>query len=57
MCSFPIYDDERFPETNESMVSLVLRQYMRDKNGTESLVGFFSNVVVQWHCGLSCLFE
>ena len=26
---------------NESMVSLVLRQYMRGENGTESLVGFF----------------
>ena len=26
---------------HESMVSLVLRQYMRGKNGTESLVGFF----------------
>ena len=25
----------------ESMVSLVLRQYMRGENGTESLVGFF----------------
>ena len=25
----------------ESMVSLVSRQYMRGKNGTESLVGFF----------------
>ena len=25
---------------NESMVSLVLRQYMRSENGTESLVGF-----------------
>ena len=42
---------------NESMVSLVLRQYMRGENGTESLVGIFSNVVVQWRCGLSCLFE
>ena len=27
---------------NESMVSLVLRQYMRGENGTENLVGFFS---------------
>ena len=26
---------------NQSMVSLVLRQYMRGENGTESLVGFF----------------
>ena len=25
----------------ESMVSLVLKQYMRGENGTESLVGFF----------------
>ena len=25
----------------ESMVSLVLRQYMRGENGTESLMGFF----------------
>ena len=33
---------------NESMVSLVLRQYMRGENGTESLVGFFF---------LYCLFE
>ena len=41
---------------NESMVSLVLRQYMRGKNGTESLVVFFPNVV-QWRSGLSCLFE
>ena len=29
------------PKSNESMVSLVLRQYMRGENGTESLVGFF----------------
>ena len=43
----------------ESMVSLVSRRYMRSRgeNGTESLVFFFSNVVVQWRCGLSCLFE
>ena len=27
--------------SNESMVSLVLRQYMRGENGTESLVGCF----------------
>ena len=33
---------------HESMVSLVLRQYMRGENGTESLVGCFF---------LSCLFE
>ena len=37
-----------FPRENESMVSLVLRQYMRGENGTESLVGCFF---------LSCLFE
>ena len=28
-------------EKDESMVSLVLRQYMRGENGTENLVGFF----------------
>ena len=35
-------------ENYESMVSLVLRQYMRGENGTESLMGCFF---------LSCLFE
>ena len=44
-------------ELDESMVSFVLRQYMRGENRAESLVGFFSNVVVQWRCGLACLFE
>ena len=29
------------PFCNESMVSLVLRQYMRGENGTERLVGCF----------------
>ena len=31
----------------ESMVSLVLRQYMRGENGTESLVGFFSVLLIR----------
>ena len=31
-----------FKIRNESMVSLVLRQYMRGENGTENLVVFFS---------------
>ena len=32
---------------NESMVSLVLRRYMRGENGTESLVGFFSVMLIR----------
>ena len=32
---------------NESMVSLVMRQYMRGENRTESLVGFFSVLLIQ----------
>ena len=31
----------------ESMVSLVLRQYMRGENGTENLVFFFSVLLIQ----------
>ena len=29
------------------MVSLVLRQYMRGENGTESLVGFFCVLLIR----------
>ena len=32
---------------NESMVSLVLRQYMRGENGTESLMVFFSVLLIR----------
>ena len=31
----------------ESMVSLVLRHYLRGENGTESLVGFFSVMLIR----------
>ena len=37
-----LLDSYIIPISDESMVSLVLRQYMRGENGTESLVGFFS---------------
>ena len=38
---------------NESMVSFVLRCYMRGENEEESLMVCF----LQWRCGLSWLFE
>ena len=42
------HDSHYKPMTiNESMVSLVLRQYMRGENGTESLVGFFSVLLIR----------